>query len=168
MQNVWIVTHPAIGGVVRCEYFTAEEAATARVDALAAAAKTDFEVLDGRVELDVTWEQYSQIHDLEWTVDEVPDTASLNSHDDTVDATGPAPSERIWVVLEDGRPEEYRGYVRSEEHARSAAWDRRWARWEYYVTSIESESQSFARYRDEQGDSRYDYAPADPGPAAQA
>ena len=168
MQNVWIVTHPAAGGVVRCEYYTAEEAATARVDDLAAAAKADFEALDERMDLEVTWDEYRQIHELEWTVDEVPDTASLNSHDDTVDATGPSPSERIWVVLEDGRPEEGRGYEHSEADARSAAWDRRWARWEGYTSSGESASQSYAQYRAQRGGSRYDYAPVDPGPTAQA
>ena len=168
MQNVWIVTHPAAGGTVRCEYFTAEEAATNRATALVAAAKSEFEELDERVDLEVTWEEYRKIHDLEWTVDKVPDTTSLNSHDDTIAPSGPAPSGRIWVVLEDNRPEEGRGYEHSEDDARSAAWDRRWAAWENYVSSTESEVMSFAQYREEFVGGRYDYAPADPGLAEQA
>lgn len=97
-------------------------------------------------------------------MDEVPDSASLNSQDDTVEPMGSSPSERVWVVLEDGCIEEDRGYEHSEDEARDAAWSWSWARWEAYTSSTESEGKTFAQYRAERRAGHYDYAPVYPGP----
>lgn len=166
MQNIWVVSGPTSGGVALREYFPSQQGASVRAESLAKDARAESESLSERVDLDVTWDQYREIHDLRWDVDEVPDSASLNSDDDAVNPTGPSPSGRIWIALSGGHPEADRGYVHSEGEARDAAWDRKWARWETYTSSTESDSVTFAQYRSTRVDAVIDYAPVDPGPQA--
>lgn len=95
---------------------------------------------------------------------DVPHVDSINSLDDRIVSSGEAPTDRIWLVLEDGRPEAGRWYFTAEEDAKDDAWNRNWARWEYSESSEESTEMTFAEYRASKVSGRYDYAPADLGP----
>lgn len=161
MQNIWVISGGRAGRGATFEYYASEEAATARAHALEALARQSFEKLDRRVDLDVVWERYCEIQDLRpYEVQLVPDVASLNSDNDDIAPSGEAPSDRLWVVLEDGRPEVERGFVQTEEDAADAVWDRNWARWEGSLSSV----LSLTDFRAQFNDAQYDYAPADPGP----
>ncbi len=164
MQNIWVVSGPVSGGVVPREYFTSASAAKARVQTLMRQAQQEFEALDDRVDLDVTWDLYQQIQNLSWDISMVPYVNSLNPDNDYVDASGPEPTGRLWLVLEDGLPEEGRGYEQSEDDARDVAWNRNWAIWESYTVSVAAATHSFPKYRREHAPGNYDHAPVDPGP----
>lgn len=166
MQNVWIISGGAVGRHTTFEYCPTQAEASARIEALETAARESFEEHDARVDLGVTWEQYQEIQDLlPFGAVEVPHVDSTNSEDDHITPSGEMPTGRIWVVLEDGLPEEGRPFVTTEEEAKDRAWDRNWARWEYYETSEGAATMTFAEYRQTHGGS-YDYAPVDPAPVS--
>lgn len=166
MQNVWVVGGGVSGRHASFEYYADEESARARVIDLDGAARRAFEELDARVDLGVTWEQYREIQNIaSYWVQEIPHVESQNPHDDRVVPTGAVPTDRIWLILEDGQPEEERGYEANEQDAKDTAWSRKWTGWENYESSVEASRMTFAEYREEDWPSVYDYAPADPGPA---
>lgn len=170
MHDVWV-----IGGIRQSwmpvfEYYTAQADAAARVDELVASEQRDFEEMGARVDLGVTWEQYREIQDLPtYAIDEVPHVESADQPDDAVapssgESTSGGPAGPIWLVLEDGDLEEDRRYYTTEEDAKDAAWQRRWARWEQYEAFPDSGGMTFAEFRETRSSARYDYAPAEPGP----
>lgn len=165
MHNVWVISGIRQGWMPVFEYYAAQADAVARVDELVADEQRDFEELGTRVDLGVTWEQYREIQDLPtYTIDEFPHVDSVNGQDDRVEPSGEVPTERIWLVLEDGRPESDRWYLTTEEDARDEAWNRNWARWETYEAFPDSGGMTFAEFRETRATARYDYAPAEPGP----
>lgn len=164
MQNVWVISRGVGGRNATFEYYESKDDAKARAAALESKARQEFEELDARVDLGVTWEQYREIQDLQVHSIEVPHRESVNPHDDVVTPTGEVPRGRIWVVLEDGRPEEGRSYLDSEDEAKDEVWSRNWSRWEYYESNPDAAGMTFARYRSEYSPGNYDYAPVDPGP----
>lgn len=170
MQNVWVISGGVTGRQASFEYYVTEGQALTRAEELETEARRTFDELDARVGLGVTWEQYCEIQDLvPYEVQEIPHVESQNPHDDRVLPTGERPTGQIWLILEDGLPEEERGYEATEQEAQDTVWNRNWARWEYYEESEESATMTFTECCAEtSGVSRpikYDYAPADPGPA---
>lgn len=165
MRNVWVISGIRQQWMSVFEYYTSEEAAEARVSALLAEDRHEYEEIDQRVDLEVTWEEYREIQDVgKYEIELVPHVESVNSEDDRIVQTGGAPAERIWLILEDGRPEEERFYFTTEEDAKDDAWSRNWARWERYDVSEEGAAMTFAQYRNEMEQCTYGYTPADPGP----
>lgn len=159
MQNVWVASRGVGGRNATFEYYATTDGAKARVAALESETRQEFEALDARADLGVTWAQYREIQDLQVHSIEVPHRESVNPHDDVV-----APTGQIWVVLDDGRPEEGRPHFDTEVQAKDEVWDRNWSRWEYYQSALEAADMTFAQYRAANNPGSYDYAPVDPGP----
>lgn len=164
MQNVWVISRGVGGRNATFEYYATKDGAKARVAALESEARQEFEALDTRVDLGVTWEQYREIQDLHVHSIEIPHHESVNPHDDVVTPTGEVPTGQIWVVLEDGRPEEGRPYFDTEDQAKGEVWNRNWSRWEYYLLALEAADMTFAQYRAANNPGSYDYVPVDAGP----
>lgn len=173
MHNVWVISGIRQSWMPVFEYYAAQAEAVARVEELVADEQRDFEELGARVDLDldVTWEQYREIQDLPtYAIDEVPHVEAADQADDAVapeggEPTSAGPTGRIWLVLKDGHLGDDRWYYTVEEDAKDAAWRRRWARWEQYEAFPDSGGMTFAEFRETRSSARYDYAPAEPGPA---
>lgn len=139
MKSVWIVTGKS-GGAFYGEYFLTEKGARSRVVALELAAKQAFESLRERREMDVTYEQYRVIQDVDpYSVEYMPNTYA-NERSFLDDGASMAPEGRIWVVLEGDEIEgEGFGYSHTEEGARDLVWERNWARWERGLVDVDSD-----------------------------